>query len=271
MLDTLTGLSWPYLLALAALSVQWLLTVWREARLGRGPWLAWLAVPGLSALIAAPLIRGGEPLFGLGAALLLIAVYAGGAYRTAGQRWGERRSVARSRAALLALCFVGGVFSALVPAGWVPAGGLAPLGWLAALWAGGVLAALAALLGASGQPPRPQAAPTLALRFGAYLAPPWPDLELRVEGDRAWIQNIGPGNVQVAGWSFSDQNAWMRARDKQGKPLHLLAKGSRAVLSPWPAGTLGVRVWYVRQTDPAVSLVFRADWQPLDHPQRVLN
>ena len=259
MLDTLTSLSLPYLLALFALAAQWLLSIWREARLSRRPALAWLAAPGLSALLASPLVMGGEPLFGLGAALLLIATYAAPAYRAAPSA-APTRARPRALSALLLLALLGGLLDGLTSPGWV---------W--ALWAGAFLAGLAGWLSVVGLPRTPQPLPGFALRFGGYAAPSWPDLELRVEGDRAWIQNIGPSSVQLAGWSFSGENAWIRPQDKQGKPLHLLAKGSRALLTPWPAGTLGVRVWYVRQAAPDVPLVFRADWKPLDHPQRVLN
>ncbi|ULH15895.1 hypothetical protein MF271_04500 [Deinococcus sp. KNUC1210] len=260
MLDTLTSLSWPYLLALFALAAQWLLSVWRGAKQSQRPVLAWLAAPGLAALLAAPLVLGGEPLFGLGAALLLIATYAATAYRAAPAQ--AQASGARPRAltVVLLLLLLGGMLEGLHAPGWV---------W--ALWAGAFLAGLAGWLSVMGQPRRPLAPPGFALRFGGYAAPSWPDLELRVEGDRAWIQNIGSTSLHLAGWSFSGENAWIRPQDNQGRPLHLLAKGSRAQLTPWPAGTLGVRVWYVRQADPGKPLVFRADWKPLDHPQRVLN
>jgi len=78
MLDTLTTLSWPYLLAVLALALHWLVRVWRHARQGERPAFAYLAAPGVSALLAAPLVQA-DPMFGLGAALLLIAAYAPGA------------------------------------------------------------------------------------------------------------------------------------------------------------------------------------------------
>ena len=260
MLDTLTTLSVPYLLALFGLSVQWLLAVWRQARVGRRPRLAYLAAPGLAALLAAPILQA-DPLFGLGAALLLIAAYAGGAYAPAplrhhvlALRWG--------RLFVLALAFLGGVGQGLS----LPA----PV-W--ALWAAFLLLALGYLL-SSGRQIQTQAAvtvPGLALRFGPLNSPAWPDLELRVEGDYARLQNVGSSRLVLAGWSPSGENGWLRPQDAQGRVLSLLPKGGTALLTPWPAGQSGVRVWYVRQGEPEVALVFRADWTPLNSPQRVLN
>ncbi len=260
MLDTLTTLSWPYMLALFALSVQWLLAVWRQARVGRRPALAYLAAPGLAALLAAPLLRA-DPLFGLGAALLLIAAYAGGAYRAApiehhvrALRWG--------RPAFLLIAFLGGGAQALR---------LPPLVWT--LWAGLLLASLGYLL-SSGRQSRRQGrvtAPGLTLRFGPLSAPAWPDLELRLDGEQARLHNIGAAGLYLAGWSPSGENGWLRPRDAAGQPLTLLPKGAAALLSPWPSDQSGVRVWYVREHEPEVALVFRADWTPLNSPQRVLN
>ena len=242
MLDTLTAPSWPYLLALFALAAQWLLSVRREARLGRVPRLAYLAAPGLAALLAAPLLTGGEPLFGLGAALLLIAAYAPAAYRLAprpagGAQTNQRRSVY----ALVVVGFLGAALAQL-DLSHVGVGG-----WPWAVWAGGGLAALGAWLSVAGLPRGPAAPslPDLALRFSGYSAPGWPDLELRVEGERAWLQNISQGSVRLAGWSFSGENAWIRPRDRQGRPLapwpDLLPKGSRAgLLAPFgPEGEAG--------------------------------
>lgn len=258
MLDTLTTLSLPYLLALFGLTVQWLLAVWRQAQIGRRPVLAYLAAPGLAALVAAPLLQA-DPLFGLGAALLLIAAYAGGAYRLAPPDH-HRLALRRGRWLFLALAFMGGVGAGLdLPAGvW-------------ALWAGLMLLALGYLL-SSGRTTRPQAVPPgLALRFATLTSPTWPDLELRVEGDHARLQNVGSSRLLLAGWSPSGENGWLHPQDASGRRLSLLPRGGTALLTPWPAGQNGVRVWYVRQQEPEVALVFRADWTPLGSPHRVLN
>ena len=259
MLDTLTTLSLAYVLALFALSVQWLLAVWQQARVGRRPALAYLAAPGLAALLAAPLLRA-DPLFGLGAALLLIAAYAGGAYRPApGEHHG--RALRRGRLLFLLLAAVGGAAQVLQ---------LPPLVWT--LWAGLLLLSLGYLLSSGRQSrQRDRTAPGLSLRFGPLTAPVWPDLELRLEGDQARLYNIGAAGLYLAGWSPSGVNGWLRPQDAKGQPLALLPRGATALLSPWPAGHSGVRVWYVRQNEPEVALVFRADWTPLNSPQRVLN
>ena len=263
MLDTLTTLSWPYMLALFGLSVQWLLAVWRQARVGRRPALAYLAAPGLAALLAAPLAQA-DPLFGLGAALLLIAAYAGGAYRAAPIEH-HARALRWGRPLFLLIAFLGGAAQALrLPP-------FPPLVW--SLWAGLLLLSLGYLL-SSGRRSRRQGrvtAPGLTLRFGPLSAPTWPDLELRLDGEQARLHNIGGAGLYLAGWSPSGENGWLRPQDAAGQPLTLLPKGAAALLSPWPSDQSGVRVWYVRENEPEVALVFRADWTPLNSPQRVLN
>ncbi len=258
MLDTLTTLSVPYLLALFGLTVQWLLAVWQQARVGRRPVLAYLAAPGLAALLGAPLAQA-EPLFGLGAALLLIAAYWGGAYALAPADH-HRQALSRGRP----LCFFLTVLGAAGQGFALP-----PLFWV--LWSAALLLSLGYLLSSGRQEKIQVTAPGLALRFGALTSPAWPDLELRVEGDHARLQNIGSSRLLLAGWSPSGQNGWLRPQDTHGKALSVLPKGGTALLSPWPAGQSGVRVWYVRQNAPLEALVFRADWTPLDSPQRVLN
>ncbi len=258
MLDTLTSVSWPFLLAILALAAHWLWTVRQQSRLGLRPSLAFLAAPGMTALLAAPLIQA-DPLFGVGAALILIANYAPTAYIPV--------SIShRARALRLGL---GTGVALLLYAGVSQLLGLSPLGW--SVWAGLFLMAMAALLGAGTR--RPAAAPMLGLaaRFRPSVLPAWPDLELKLEGDRARVQNIGQGALYLAGWSGSAENGWLRAHDAAGRPLTLLAKGSSAVLSPWPPGQHGIRVWYVRQWAPAEGLLFRADWTPPGAANRVLN
>ena len=258
MLDTLTSVSWPFVLALLALAAHWLWTVRRQARIGLRPSLAFLAAPGLTALLAAPLTQA-DPLFGVGAALILIAAYAptayipaSGTHHTGALRWGSGTGAA------LLLCAGASEFL-----------GLSPLGW--SVWTGLFLMAMASLLGAG--PRRQAAAPALglAVRFRPSVLPAWPDLELKLEGDLARVQNIGQGALYLAGWSGSAENGWLRAQDAAGRPLTLLPKGSSAVLSPWPPGQHGIRVWYVRQASPAEGLLFRADWTPPGAANRVLN
>lgn len=258
MLDTLTTLSLPYLLALVALSVQWLLAVWQRARAGERPALAYLAAPGLAALLGAPVLQA-DPLFGLGAALLLIAAYVPGAY-TLAPATHYALALRRGRFSVLALAVLGGAAQGFAPP---------PIFWV--LWAGLLLLSLGQLL-SSGRKPVPQSVlPGLALRFGALTSPSWPDLELRVEGDHARLQNVSSSRLLLAGWSPSGENGWLRPHDAQGKVLSELPTGGTALLAPWPAGQSGVRVWYVRQNEPEVALVFRADWTPIGSPQRVLN
>lgn len=258
MLDTLTTLSLPYLLALIALSVQWLLAVWQRARSGERPALAYLAAPGLAALLAAPVLDA-VGLFGVGAALVLIAAYFPGAYTLAPA---AHSSAALRRGGLLVLALV--VLGAAVQ-------GLAPPPVFWVLWAGLLLVSLGQLLGSGRKPLPASTVPGLALRFGPLTSPSWPDLELRVEGEYARLQNVSSSRLVLAGWSPSGENGWLRPQDAQGKVLSVLPTGGTALLSPWPAGQSGVRVWYVRQNEPEVALVFRADWTPIGSPQRVLN
>jgi len=258
MIDTLTTLSLPYLLALVALSVQWLLAVWRRARGGERPTLAYLAAPGLAALLGAPVLDA-APMFGLGAALIVIAAYWPRAYAPAPV---THYAVARRRGGVLVLGLA--VLGAAVQ-GFAPP----PLFWV--MWAGLVLLSLGHLLG-SGRKPLPRSAvPGLALRFGPLTSPAWPDFELRVEGEYARLQNVSSSRLLLAGWSPSGENGWLRPQDAHGKVLSVLPTGGTALLSPWPAGQSGVRVWYVRQNEPEVALVFRADWTPIGSPHRVLN
>jgi hypothetical protein len=260
-LDTLSTLSLPYLLALLCLSAQWLYTVRQQSRAWLRPHLSLLAAPGLAALILAPLVQT-EALFGFGAALLIIAAYAPAAYVLAPARHAQRARTVGS-GLVLTLVLLGGALLAYrlsAPA----AATLWPL------WSCLLLAALAYMLGAG--LPRVQAeTPGFALRFRPSHVPSWPDLELRFDGEQARVQNIGAAPLVLAGWSPSGQNGWRRPLDAQGKPLVLLARGATATLAPWPEGQNGVRLWYVRQNAPAEALVFRADWTQPDSPRRVLN
>jgi hypothetical protein len=229
---------------------------------GRQPALAYLAAPGLAALLAAPLAHA-EPLFGVGAALLLIAAYAGGAYRFAAPVSSSGRSQ-RSWRQGGALLLVFALMLLLRQTLAVPA-------FIWPLWAALGLCTLAFVLSRSGQPQPRVRGPGLALRFGAFASPAWPDLELRFDGDQARLYNIGGSRLLLAGWSPSGANCWIRPQYASGQPLSLLPKGSVALLSPWPDGQNGVRVWYVRQNEPETALIFKADWTPLGSSLRVLN
>ena len=266
MLDTLTTLTLPYLLALLGLALQWLVAVRAQSRLGRRPVLAYVAAPGVAALLAAPLAQA-DPLFGLGAALLLIAAYAGGAYGTAPP--GHRARALRWGGGLLTLLLLATAALTGTAAWTAQAVTVQAVVW--PLLTGILLLLLGYLLSAGPAHAVRAKPPGLALRFGALNTPAWPDLELHFDGDRARVQNIGTATLLLAGWSGSSENGWLLVRDVQGQPLTRLARGATATLAPWPAGERGVRVWYVRQSEPEHALVFRADWTPPGSPSRVLN
>ncbi|MGI8746758.1 MAG: hypothetical protein ACR2J4_00185 [Deinococcus sp.] len=283
MLDTLNALTVPYLLLLLALALEWLWRVWREGRQHARPGLARLAPPGLTALLAAPLTHT-DALFGVGAALLLIAAYAPAAYlpRPALSGQQARDAAGRSLVGLLGLFVCAPLLLALgTPgkgwsAGWT--GSLAGTGWLAgawAVWAGVTLWALGQALGlASGRRASARAAsrgPGLGLRFGPLASPEWPDLELRLEPGRARLLNVGSSALYLAGWSPASVNAWLLPRDEGGRPLGRLPVGKAALLTPWPQGEAGLRVWYRRDGSPGGGMVFRADWTPPGSLARVLN
>nr|WP_221269812.1 hypothetical protein [Deinococcus budaensis] len=249
------GLTPLYGLTLALIAAYWLWRVAREARARWEPRVAWWAVPGLALLGLAPLWEV-PALFGLGAALLLLAEFWPGAFRPARERPGWAWPMV-------------GVL-----------GGLALLGLVAAQRGSEVAlaAALASLLAGLGglsawalYRARPARPPGLEVRFGQVRQPEWPDLSVTLTGQGARLVNVSGGPLRLAGWSPSGSNAWLRVRDEGGAPLNVLAAGQSAFL-PLGAREGGVRVWYLPARRRSEARLFRADWTPQAYADsRVLN
>lgn len=249
-------LTLPYALTLALIAAYWLWRVAREARARWEPRVAWWAVPGLALLLLAPLLEV-PALFGLGAALLLLAEFWPGAFRPARTRpsWAWPLVGVLGGLALLGLVAVqpGREAAALVAA-------------LASLLAGlGGLSAWALYR------VRPARLPGLEVRFGRVRQPEWPDLSVTLTGHGARLVNVSGGPLRLAGWSPSGSNAWLRVRDEGGAPLNVLAAGQSAFL-PLGAREGGVRVWYLSGRRRREARLFRADWTPRAYADgRVLN
>ncbi|MFC4455605.1 hypothetical protein [Deinococcus sonorensis] len=259
-LEPITELTPFYLAALAALAVCWLVQVARQARQGERPHFTLLTPVALALLAAAPLTEV-YALFGMGAALLLIGFYWPYAYRAAPLP--QQASVTARPA--LALTTAGLLL--LSPQLAAPSPGLAVTGVSALLLLMGLL--LTRLLLPLRRAPSLPAG--LNVRFGSSRVPALPDLELHLDQGTARLHNIGPANLYLAGWSPGSVNSWLIPRDDTGHPLQLLPAGSVATLAPWPAHEQGLRVWYVRQDQPDVPLLYSAEWQAPDRPSRVLN
>jgi hypothetical protein len=251
-----------YTLLLALIAAYWLGRVAREARLRWEPRVSWWSVPGLGLLWAAPLAEV-PALFGLGAALLLIAEFWPGAFRPTRERpgWAWPLVGVLTGLTLLALIAVqGGTEVSLTVA-------------LGALLAG--LGGLTASGLYRGRPARGRT-PGLEVRFGRVQLPDgpdlnWPDLSVTLTGDGARLVNVSGAPLRLAGWSPSGVNAWLRVRDEGGAPLNVLKSGQSAFL-PLDRRAGGVRVWYVPGDRRGEARLFRADWTPQAYAdRRVLN
>lgn len=258
-LAPISRLTLPYALALALIAGYWLGRVAGASRQRRVAGVAWWAVPGLALLWLTPLADV-PALFGLGAALLLLAEFWPGAFRFTRVRPGW--------AWPLVLLLGGLTLLGLTAARGGPAVSVTVA--LAALLAGlgGLLAA--GLFPAS----RPAARlPGLEVRFGRVRQPEWPDLSVTLTEQGARLVNVSDGPLRLAGWSPSGVNAWLRVRDEGGSPLNRLAAGQSALL-PLGERAGGVRVWYVPEGrgGQAEPRLFRADWTPPAYADlRVLN
>ncbi|MFC4637191.1 hypothetical protein [Deinococcus hohokamensis] len=242
---TALGLSAPFSLMLALLSLYWLLRVGREARLGFVPRVAWWAVPGLGLLLLTPLVDV-PALFGVGAGLLLLAEFWPAAYVRARQRPGWAWP-------LIAL-IVGAALT-------LSLGATAPVSRV------GVLSALSSLLvGAAGLLPalllpRPSLRPLgFETRWKTTVTPDFPDFSVSVTPSGAHLKNVSSRPLRVAGWAPAGMNAWYRVRGDDGRALNILRAG-QVVLLPLDEESSGVRVWYAPQQSAAPHL-FRADWTP---------
>ncbi|EYB67502.1 hypothetical protein DEIPH_ctg040orf0076 [Deinococcus phoenicis] len=260
-LAPISHITLPYALALALIAAYWLWRVAREAGHRWVPHVSWWAVPGLGLLWTTPLADA-PALFGLGAALLLLAEFWPGAFRPARVRPGWAWPAV-------------GVVVGLTLLGLTAVRGGTDLSVTLALAA--LLAGLGGLLSAALY--REHAAsrlPGLEVRFGRVQFPEWPDLSVTLTERGARLVNVSDGPLRLAGWSPSGMNAWLRVRDEGGAPLNTLNAGQSAFL-PLNGRAGGVRVWYVpvhrrggRQ--PGEPRLFRADWTPPVYAdQRVLN
>lgn len=246
----------PYALSLALIAAYWLWRVAREARFGWVPRVSWWAVPGLGLLHLTPPLEV-PALFGVGAALLLLAEFWPGAFRPARER------------PSLAWPLVGVLTGLLLLARIAVWGGtdvsvtLALMALLAGL-GGGLCAALH-------RTRRPERTPGLEVRFGPVQQPEWPDLSVTVTERGARLVNVSKAPLRLAGWSPSGINAWLRVRDEGGAPLNTLGSGQSAFL-PLPQHAGGIRVWYVTGPRGGEPRLFRADWTPQAYAdRRVLN
>ncbi|GAA5511605.1 hypothetical protein Dcar01_00316 [Deinococcus carri] len=244
-----------YAVALALIAGYWLWRVAREAGRRLVPRVSWWTVPGLGLLWLTP-VADVPALFGLGAALLLLAEFWPGAFRPARERpaWAWPLVGVLTGLALLALDAArGGTEAAVVVA-------------LAALLAG--LGGLSAALYRE----RPRSRTLgLEVRFAPVQLPEWPDLSVTLTERGAELVNVSGKPLRLAGWSPSGMNAWLRVRTEAGTPLNTLHAGQAAFL-PLNERMGGVRVWYMPTHRRAGPCLFRADWTPQAYAdQRVLN
>lgn len=252
----LPGVSGLFGLSLLLLVAYWLGRVGREARQGFRPGVAWWTVPGLLCVLLAPVLDV-PPLFGVGAGLLLLAEFWPLAYRRARTRPGWTWPLI---AALLGLAL-----------GWsalnTGAGQTLPL-------IAGLLLLLSGLAGLIASAAYPRATLTelgFQTRWGRSRVPEWPDLSVTLTPSGAQIRNVSRAPLRLAGWSPRSVNGWLLVRDPQGQPLNTLRAGQSAFL-PLAHHEGGVRVWYVPVRRPQETLLFRADWTPVQaQGTRVLN
>lgn len=234
----------------------WLGRVGLAARRQLRPAVAWWGAPGLGLLLLAPVLDV-PALFGVGAALLLLAEYWPRAFRPAARRPG------------VGWPLVGLVMGAALALG-LQRSGLNPATFFVALML--LLWSAAGLLGAA-LFRRPAATTPLGFsaRWKAPVTPPWPELSVTLSDRGAHLRNVSGARLHLAGWSPAGVNAWYRVRTERGEPLAELAAGQEAVL-PVSAYDSGVRVWYAAARTPGTTHLFRADWTPTAYAeQRVLN
>ncbi|GAA5502235.1 hypothetical protein Dxin01_01977 [Deinococcus xinjiangensis] len=241
-----------YSLTLMLLAAYWLWRVGREARQGRVPRVAWWAVAGGLALLLAATLEV-PALFGIGAAMLLLAEFWPAAYRPAPQRPALTWPL---------FGFVLGMVLIIAD----QQGSLALVAGLA-LTVSGVAGILSYALWPAPKPVRN----SFDTRWSSFSVPEWPDLSLTLTGHGAELKNVSKRPLELAGWSPASINGWLRLRDRQGQIISTLPAGQSAFL-PFPAQESGVRVWYTQSGKSNDALLFRADWVPAQQGvQRVLN
>ncbi|GGR50228.1 hypothetical protein GCM10008959_09200 [Deinococcus seoulensis] len=265
LLDVGAGLSPLLAAALALLGGYWMLRMGRAARLGLTPRGAWWAVPGLLLMLLAPVLDV-PALFGVGAALLLLAEFLPAAFvpaapGPAGLRWD------RLGWPLVGVTLGVGLLLALRD----PAN-LNPLTLCVAVAA--LLFSGAGLVSAL-VPARRRAAPfdshaRWQTRWNHVVTPDWPDLSVTLSEQGAHLKNVSGRPLRLAGWSPAGMNAWLSVRGASGEPLLELRAGQEALL-PVTAQDSGVRVWYAPARVEDAHL-YRADWTPTAYSDsRVLN
>ncbi|ANE43441.1 hypothetical protein [Deinococcus puniceus] len=255
-LTPITRVSGAFAVMIGVLAAYWLLRVGREARLGWVPRVAWWSVPGLALLLYAPVLDV-PALFGIGAALLLIAEFWPGAFAPARQKPSPAWPLVG--VALGAVLTVGVVRAAPDVSSVVVGTALI----LLLLGTGGLLASVLY--------PVATRLPGFGVRWQTAQSPELPDLTVTLTEHGAQLRNVSRRTLNLAGWSPASVNGWLRLRDETGQPLNTLRAGQTAFL-PLDGQESGVRVWYVAGSTPATPLLFRADWTPRVHANyRVLN
>ncbi|MFC3835443.1 MULTISPECIES: hypothetical protein [Deinococcus] len=251
-LEPLYPVSGVLALSIALIAAYWLLRIGREARRRFVPTVAWWTLPGLGMLLAAAILDI-PALFGVGAAVLLLAEFWPGAYR----RTADRPPFAWPAVGVV----IGGALLLSVLRAEPQ-----PLPLVLALLL--VLAGGAGLL-ASALYPRPvPAAPGFLARWNTPVVPEWPELNVTLSERGAHLKNVSRGKLLLAGWSPAGVNAWYRVRGEDGQVVSELRAGQEALL-PVSAWDSGIRVWYGAAEAPRV---FRADWTPAARAaERVLN
>lgn len=264
-MDTLTpllpGVSGLFGLSLLLLAAYWLGRVWREARHGWRPGAAWWTVPGLLGLLLAPVLEV-PALFGMGAALLLLAEFWPLGYRRARRRPGWTWPLV---AALLGAAL--GASALHQSASGTGADQTLPL--VAALTL--LQCGMAGLIASVAFPRTKRSELGFRTRWEPNRVPEWPDLSVTLTERGAQIRNVSRSALRLAGWSPRSVNGWLLVRDPQGQPLNTLRAGQSAFL-PLAHHEGGVRVWYVPVRGPQETRLFRADWTPVQaQGSRVLN
>ena len=262
----LPGVTWLYALALGALAVFWWVRVAREARRGRAPRQAWWFVPGLLALLLAGPTEL-PALFGIGAALLLLAEYWPLAYA----RPRKQAVKGATRRPGLSWPLVGLVVALFLLSSALLTGTVNLPTVLVVV--GGLVAGVGGLLSAAlwPRPVRTLNEPGFEVRWQTPLVPEWPEFSLALTEGGVQLTNASPQPLRVAGWSPAHANAWLRLRSAEGSRINVLPAGQSAYLPLHPHES-GLRVWYTLPGDPQQPRLFRADWTPAAaQADRVLN
>lgn len=247
-----------YAATLLPLLLYWFVRIGLEARKRRVMRANWWFLAGWSLLWLSPVLAT-PVLFGIGAAVMLIAEYVPNAFRPKFSRpdwhwalvgvliglgllWQNRFAQAEDIAPFIGMMvFVAG-FAALLMAAFYP------------------------------QPARSTPTPSLDLRgrFGPVQTPEPPEWSIELTPNGVALTNNSAAPLWLAGWSPAFENAWLPAQSSTGRALERVAPGEMAFL-PLPAHAGGLRLRYAPSpTDPL--RLFRANWHArAAHEPRVLN